>query len=435
MQKKLLTITILLGAILTMNGQVGTRISLDSLYKKVEQRNYQIRLSEMERRSAQADFTKSHANFLPSVTLSYSGISTNNPLMAFGSKLNQEILTNGDFNPDLLNDPKAIQNYTAKVEIMQPLFNADGLSQRKAMKSAVDALEMQYQRTIQHMRLSVTEAYMQLQLAFTQKQVLEKAELTAREHLKVAQRFYDQGILQKSELLRVDIHLGSIRNKQIQTQTMIQSLSDMLNFLMGEPSGELLIPEYDLELNKGLADFTTELSDNRYDIKAMENGRKAAAHMYKATKNGFLPRLNAFAAYEMHDETLGKTGANGYLIGAQMTWNVFDGFKRLGAIQKQKIDLEKSALNLEQYKMKAQMELSNTTAKLEEKRQSVQLNQLAVQQAEEALRITRNRYEQGLEKTADLLTDEAVLLEKELALKQAFFEYNLTYAQLEFLTQ
>ncbi len=36
----------------------------------------------------------------------HTGISTTNPLMAFGSKLNQEILTQADFNPDLLNNPE-----------------------------------------------------------------------------------------------------------------------------------------------------------------------------------------------------------------------------------------------------------------------------------------------------------------------------------------
>ncbi len=60
--------------------------------------------------------------------------------MAFGSKLNQEILTQNDFNPALLNDPSQIENYATKFEIQQPLINVDGIYQRKAAKTKMQAM-------------------------------------------------------------------------------------------------------------------------------------------------------------------------------------------------------------------------------------------------------------------------------------------------------
>mgnify|MGYP000580844119 CR=1 FL=1 len=61
--------------------------------------------------------------------------------MAFGSKLNQGIITQNHFNPAELNNPSAIQNFTTKATIEQPLINIDGFYQRKAAKSKLKATE------------------------------------------------------------------------------------------------------------------------------------------------------------------------------------------------------------------------------------------------------------------------------------------------------
>jgi len=93
--------------------------------------------------------------------------------MAFGSKLNQGILTAGDFNPDLLNDPENTTNFATKFEIEQPLINMDGFQMRKAAKSKMTAVELQSARTIDYTRLEITKAYMQLQLSYKAVEVLE----------------------------------------------------------------------------------------------------------------------------------------------------------------------------------------------------------------------------------------------------------------------
>lgn len=100
--------------------------------KNSAEKNLQIKIAEKNYQSAKADFSQSAALFLPNINVSHTGISTTNPLMAFGSKLNQEILTMADFNPALLNDPAKTQNFATKFEIQPPLINVDGLYGRQA---------------------------------------------------------------------------------------------------------------------------------------------------------------------------------------------------------------------------------------------------------------------------------------------------------------
>jgi hypothetical protein len=79
----------------------------------------QIKIAEKNYQSAKADYNQSNALFLPNINVSHTGISTTNPLMAFGSKLNQAILTPmADFNPNLLNMIQLkTQNFATKFSI------------------------------------------------------------------------------------------------------------------------------------------------------------------------------------------------------------------------------------------------------------------------------------------------------------------------------
>lgn len=74
-------------------------ISKKDIWQKASDKNLQIKIANQEFKSAQADYRQSNSLFLPSISASHTAISTTNPLMAFGSKLNQEILTASDFNP------------------------------------------------------------------------------------------------------------------------------------------------------------------------------------------------------------------------------------------------------------------------------------------------------------------------------------------------
>jgi outer membrane protein TolC len=51
------------------------------------------------------------------------------------------------------------------------------------------------------------------------------------------------------------------------------------------------------------------------------------------------------------------------------------------------------------------------------------------------LRIRTNRFEQGLEKTSDLLMAETQFAQKQLEYYQTIFEYNYAQAYLQFLTK
>ncbi len=410
-------------------------ISKNELKQKLLEKNLQLQIADKSYKSAKAEFQESNSLFLPNINLSQTATVTTNPLMAFGSKLNQAILTPADFDPNLLNNPTRTQNFATKIEIQQPLINIDGIYGRKAAHSKMEAHKLQLERTKEYLELEVSKAYMQLQLAYKAVKVLEKAAVTAKTNLKLVENYFQQGLLQKTDILNVEVRVNDISNQLQYAKSNVLNTSDYLAFLLNEDSyGKIYKPSESLENLITVEEINTTLKDSRKDIQAMDKFSEAYAKMFKSTKMTFLPRLNAFGSYEFYDKNIMGTTAKGYLLGAQLSWNVFDGYKLIGKAEKAKADFQKARTEAEQYKKQSQLELNKISRQLKDAENKVSLSQLALEQSQEAYRIRQNRFTQGLEKTTDLLQSETQMIQKELELLQSVFEYNFTKQYLQFLT-
>lgn len=429
-----ISILSLFASTLFLQAQDVKPISKIEVLARVSEKNTTIKISEEEFNAAKADYKQTNAVFLPNITASHTGISTTNPLMSFGSKLNQEILTQNDFNPALLNDPTTTRNFATKVEIQQPLINLDGFYQRKAAKSKMEAMSLKTERTQDYLVFEVEKAYMQLQLAYKAVAVLEKALEAANANKEMADNSFKQGFLQRADVLNVEIRVTEVKNQLQTAKSNVQNASNYLSFLMDDKSYVVYQPTESLTVSSIHIDNKT-ISENRSDIKAMHLASKGYEAMNKADKMAFLPRLNAFGSYEMYDNKLFQGSANGYLIGAQLSWDIFQGSKRFGKAQKSKAEFEKSKLEYNQYVSKSNLELNKVKRQLVDAKNRLELTDLAVQQSEESLRIRKNRFKEGLEKTSDLLIAETQFAQKQLEYYQTIFEYNFTQRYLEFLTK
>ncbi len=412
--------------------QEPTSISLTEIKQQVSQNNLDLKIASQSTEISKAEYQQSNAVFLPSVSVSHTGITTTNPLMAFGSKLNQEIISINDFNPNLLNDPDKTTNFQTLISVAQPILNLDAIQQRKAAKNKFDATELQSQRTKDYIDLSAERAYMELQIAYEYKSVLEHASKTMNENLQIAKNHFEAGYLQKADVLEVEIETLKINDQIVEATNNIKLKSDAIYNLMGMTSENLLKPSDDLSLNVEQP-ISTELNLERADVQAMEIQSQAYDNMYSASKMNLVPKINAFGSYELYDDSIFQTSASGYTLGISMSWNLFNGYQNIGNIKKSKVLAEKASTEYEQYKLNAALEFHKTQDALELTKSKLKTAELAVKQANEAYRIRKNRYEEGLEKTSDLLQSESLNLQKNLEYLKVIFEFNFTQSYLQFL--
>lgn len=431
--KKAVTFLLLLSGF-SIYAQDTVRISLQDLHQKPRDQNLQLILAQKEIELSEAELLKTRAMYLPNIIASYTMMNTNSPLNAFGSKLNQSRIEMDDFNPQLLNNPKSIFDFGPKIEVQQPIINMDMVYQKKAGNVKTEVLKIKKERAAEYLHFELDKAYYILLFAYEVLHTLESAHCTTMANKKVIDNYHNNGLVQKSEVLYMQVRINEI-NSQIQVaQSNIQNASDYLFALINENGdGKIFKPVDELTYKQVVLDTLPQLNASRKDLLAYNKSFEAYRWMEKSAKSTLLPRLNAFGSFEMHDNKFHEFNGNGYLVGLQLTLNLFDGLKSKSEQKTYKADYNRAKAELDKYTQQTELELKKAHRQILDAVQKLNFAESAWNQTKEAYRIRKNRYDQGLEKSADLLTAETLMAQKELEYHQSVFEYNIATAFYKFL--
>jgi len=416
----------------TLNAQTQIKkLQLSEAIQLAEANNKTLKESGLNSSIASEKYKQSSAMFMPQVDLSYSALFTDNPLNAFGFNLQQGIVTAADFDPSKLNNPSLTKDFGSKIEVMQPLINPDLFYQRKAAKKGKEIAELQKMRTSEYVAFQVKQTYMELALAYDAKEVIGRALATSAEGLKRAQSFYDEGLIQRTDLLDAQIFNSKLETDLSQATNSIQDISDRLSLVMGTETGI----QYTIDKVTETAEADFSYNDLRTDFVAMNKAIEAQTMMKQASKMNFLPKLNAFGSYQYNDSKFAQFDKGSYLVGIKLSWNIFNGMRDKRSINISNYEIQRLNSQLSQQKDEAKVELMKSTRALETLTKETVNNQLMVEQAREALRILQDRYSEGLVSTTDLLRSQTQLAQTELALTQSVFKKNVTKAYIELLTE
>jgi outer membrane protein TolC len=201
---------------------------------------------------------------------------------------------------------------------------------------------------------------------------------------------------------------------------------------MGAPSGTVYTTTEIISVNEG--EPVSELSASRSDFVAMKKAIEASDLMIRSGKMSYLPKLNAFGAYQLNDSRLLGFGAGAYLAGIRLSWDIFKGNTTKNNIATQTLERNKLNTQLEQQKEQSNTELVKAIRDLSDTQFEINQYTKAIEQASESLRILQNRYEQGLVNTTDIMMATSQLSQQKLSLAQAVYNKNLTGAYLQFIT-
>ena len=445
MRKSLqLTAYVLILAVLWMpaNAQNNTQevlyMSLQEAVETAQAQNFSVRDAAFEERAARSRFSQTNAVFLPAITFEYDIVSTNDPLNVFGFKLKQELVTQQDFDPAQLNDPGSYENYSARFSVQQPVFNPDMLLQRSAARSQLESTREQLSGTKSHVRFQVTRQYYELVLFSRQLVVIEEALETAREYERQAQNFYNEGFLSREDFLSARVHRFELESQKIGAVNNLEDATDKLAYLLGYGSNVTITPTDELaETEAGqIPDvYPGELNvDNAY-LRAISHQADAAGKMARSSVYSFIPKINLFGQYEFNDPDFAGFDASSYMIGANLTWNIFSGYQKAGKVSESRVRARQAETMLENQTIDQQNQLESAWRSLGHARQQIEVSREAIEQASENARIRGNRYAEGMAQTTDLLQAETKLSEARLNELMAIFRYNMSIAAIEMLLE
>lgn len=422
LSKYIATVSLTVLIALPGKAQDTLRYSLEQVTQEVLTQNWDIRKLNSQLGMSKAASMQANSAFLPNVSVQENYMTTTDPMMAFGIKLRQESIGQADFDPTLLNDPDRIENFNTSVQVQMPIFNLDGIYGKKATQLNYEAVGHNKEWLSTQLTIHAKSLYYGLILSEERNEVVNQALAAAQADLKVAQGLYDQGIINDSDLMQAQIRVIQIESSVLQSQHDYTQLQHQLLHLMGRSAGAVVKPLEAIPA-LGLDSNTLTLAENRADLTAAKLQAESAALNHKSQKSGFIPRVNAYGTYDMHDtQILGNQGEN-YTVGVQLKWDLFQGGKKIGATQSAKYQSEYAQLQYEELQSNAEHELIQLQQSYLLAQKQLQLAKQSTEQAETLNRIIKDRYAQGLETTADLLRNESQYLSKQLQELQVTHEY------------
>ncbi len=409
-------------------------LSLDYCVRTALKNNHSL-LAESERiEAARAGVGQAKSYFLPKLGISETYMLSDNPVMAFGSKLNQGAFTAADFDVTKLNDPDAVENFNFRAEVVQPVFNGGreivGL---KMARLGLQSSEKVFERARHETVYQVVRAYYGVALAGEYVKVADKAFDTTRHHLETAQKFFDQGMLVGSEVLLAKVRLEEVREMSIKAENGLMTAKAGLNLLMGRDQDEPV--ELAETLGPGekpgeLSVYLKEAVNARPDLEAMRiNVRNLEAGIDMA-RTGYLPNINFIGRYELDDEHPFRGRGESYTLLGTISWNLFDGFLTTKKVSEARANYNAMDQMQEQMKEGVLFEVRQAYNKVVEAGQRIEAAAAAVAEGEEALRIIERRFEAGMTKTLDVLDAETALTRARTNLAQALYDYNVSMAGL-----
>lgn len=200
------------------------------------------------------------------------------------------------------------------------------------------------------------------------------------------------------------------------------------------PIGELSTSEKALPLPEALDTART----NRPLLKTQRERILINVENINVALAGYQPRLDANAAYEFRnsrafDKDLSDV-VNGWFFGVTGTWNVFDGLATYGRTKQAKAQLEQARITYLDSVEQVELEVRQSLARVNEATQTIASQAKAVQEAEEAVRLARERLAVGAGTQLDVLNAQVALTQARTTAFQARFDYNVAIAEFDRVT-
>ena len=151
-------------------------------------------------------------------------------------------------------------------------------------------------------------------------------------------------------------------------------------------------------------------------------------------RSGYRPSLQAFAGYGWRSSQFSSDlsrEVDGWAVGAQVNWDIFDGMLTRGKVMQAKAQHEKSQTELEDASRRIELQVRTAYSTFIEAREVLDSQQKVQEEADEALRLARARAEAGTGTQLDVLDAETSLTQARTTQVLALHDYEVARARLQ----
>jgi outer membrane protein TolC len=381
-------------------------LSIEEAIRSAWSRNPALRASAAGVEAARADADRARDSRLPTLSFTAKGVRTDEPLMAFGLKLDQGRIGMADFDPARLNDPAAVGGWGAGASLSVPLFMGGRLlAGQHAAGAMADAEASTDARRRAEMAAAVVEAYFGAEAAEQGVRYAEDLLAQAVETERFVRARNRQELALEADVARASAFRAQAEAERASALQRRASARSGLALLTGAAAA-------DAELTTPIAALPAPAAgeappEDRPDVAAARRRRDAAEAGVSAARGSLLPAVFAQAAAETMRTGDLDHGRGWTSLGLMAKWDLSVGDARALHAAQARAHAADEALTWKQ---------QEAAREVGEARRAVETADLRVRSAEEAVTASESartlrgaRHRQGLLPLTDLLDAESGL--------------------------
>jgi len=410
--------------------------------------NPELSISRAQIEQAEAAVRQAQGNKMPRVNLSLTATRSNDALNAFGMKLGQRNATFGDFGagefvpgpgvlaiaPHDLNHPDAVNNFNTRIELLVPVYNG-GMVQSyvDTAKAYVRAAQSGDEVARQQLAKHVLMAYQGVHTARAYIKLAAEARVAAEEYVRISDKLHKQGMAVKSDVLSAKVNLEDVKVKGVEAKNAEAAALNQLALLMGKSLDDPLdvgAPVTPEMLAGSPADLRAQALNEHAGLRALRNQVEGAGAQVGAARAGKKPQFNVMLRQDWNDENLGLD-ASSYTVAGVLSWSAFDGGINNANIDRAAAQRAELVAKLRQAEEGIGYQVTDARRKALEAEEKIVAREAGVEQALEAQRLVKKRYENSMATLIELLGAQAQLDKANADLVSARYELAVNRAELK----
>jgi len=391
--------------------------------------NPDVRAAAERVQAARAAMREAQSAYYPMLGASATYARTDNPPQAFMMLLNQRSVTmQSDFN-----NPPDTDNLALSLGVRYRVFDFGrrGLDQAMARGGAeISRLVLQgLQNDLIH---QVTRGYYSALQAAAFVDVREESVKTLEESLRVANERLKAGGTVKTDVLNLEVQLAQAREDLIRARNGVKLALVALNTAIGTNLVAMsdVAVRADPAVPKSPENVDVSVVRSRPEFVAARKGAEIESIALEKARRQYLPTVNAFGSLDWNSD-VSAAFERSYRVGVAAEVDVFDGFRRSAA--KAAADAQHRAAEAEAVKAEDNLRLDLTVSAIQagEAWERLEVARKSIENAEESLRITQQRYQQGAADLPELLTAQVGLTGIRTRKAAALYDYLIALSNLQ----
>lgn len=336
-------------------------------------------------------------------------------------------------------------SWSSAITLTQTIYQGGRtLSAFRAAQLTKDQAILNYQSAVADVLLATRTNYYGVLLAEQQIVVNEASTNLLTKQLEDQQRRYDAGTVPRFNVLQAEVALDNaippVINARNSYRIAKNNLCNQLGYNLPRDVWEdiplrltdrLDSDPYNIQLPAAIA----EALQKRTELQALKKTEALQREGIINAKAGYKPTISAFAGWDWRSSQFepdpnNKTEYDGWEIGGQFSWSIFDGALTRGKIIQARAGLEHARADVEDRARQIELEVRTDYSTFINAREVLQSQTKVQEEAEEALRLANARADAGTGTQLDVLNAQTSLTQARTTQVQALHDYDVARAQL-----